>query len=252
MALGRMATGMPTDFSETPPSCEPCILGKQTKSPVPKIREKPRSKHKLGVVCVDLMGPEAVKLTRHNLYSMILVDECTDKGWSIPLRSKDQALRDLKRWENERKLECREEVGVYRIDGGELKSDEMFEWLARIGTKLQLTAPYTSSHNGIAEWRHRTIRELARTMHIACGAPPSLWDYFVETASYISERRPTTYQRKKTPFEAWWNEKPDFSHMREIGCKAYVLIQNKHNPKIYDRSLPCILIGYSCDSKAYI
>jgi hypothetical protein len=31
-----------------------------------------------------------------------------------------------------------------------------------------------------------------------------------------------------------------------------VLIQNKHNPKIFGRSIECILIGYSTDSKAYI
>jgi hypothetical protein len=40
--------------------------------------------------------------------------------------------------------------------------------------------------------------------------------------------------------------------LREIGCQAFVLIQNKHNPKIFDRSIECILIGYSTDSKAYI
>ena len=39
--------------------------------------------------------------------------------------------------------------------------------------------------------------------------------------------------------------------MWEIGCKVFVLIQNKHNPKIYERSLECVLIGYDNDSKTY-
>ena len=40
--------------------------------------------------------------------------------------------------------------------------------------------------------------------------------------------------------------------MREIGCHVFVLIQNKHNPKVFDRSLKCVLIGYDDpDAKTY-
>ncbi len=204
------------------------------------------------MVYCDLTGPEAVESKHRNFYSMELADEYTDMTWTIPLRTKDQAFRELQRWENQRRSECKEEVGIYRVDGGELKSDKMRDWLLRVGTKLQTTAPHTSAHIGIVERRHRTVFELSRAMRSACGAPANLWVYFVETAGYIAQRRPTTYQRHKTPYEAWYNEKPDLSHLREIGCQAFVLIQNKHNPKIFDRSLECQLIGYSADSKAYI
>src|SRR6266705_630786 len=39
-------------------------------------------------------------------------------------------------------------------------------------------------------------------------------------------------------------------HLREIGCRAFALIQTS-NPKVFARSRPCILIGYSPHSKAY-
>jgi len=39
--------------------------------------------------------------------------------------------------------------------------------------------------------------------------------------------------------------------MREIGCKAFVLIQSRHNPKIFERSIECVLIGYDTNSKTY-
>ncbi|HEV7735827.1 MAG TPA: reverse transcriptase domain-containing protein [Chlamydiales bacterium] len=40
--------------------------------------------------------------------------------------------------------------------------------------------------------------------------------------------------------------------MREIGCAAFVLKNNiTKTPKIYDRSIECILIGYAENSKAY-
>jgi hypothetical protein len=117
---------------------------------------------------------------------MELVDEYTDMTWCIPLRTKDQAFRELQRWENERRQECGEEVGIYRVDNGELKSHQMKDWLARLGMKLQTTAPYTSAHIGMVEHRHRTVFELVRTMRSACNAPVNLWDYFVETAAHIA------------------------------------------------------------------
>jgi hypothetical protein len=85
---------------------------------------------------------------------MELVDEYTDMTWCIPLHTKDQAFPELKRWENERHQECGEEVSIYRVDSGELKSNQMRDWLAHTGTKLQTTAPYTSAHIGMVERRH--------------------------------------------------------------------------------------------------
>src|SRR6202023_3119665 len=38
LATKDLATGMPVDLSERPPKCDFCILGKQTRSPVPKTR----------------------------------------------------------------------------------------------------------------------------------------------------------------------------------------------------------------------
>lgn len=54
-----------------------------------------------------------------------------------------------------------------------------------------------------------------------------------------------------TPYEVYHQQKPDISHLREIGCRAFVLILNKHNPKIFQRSEEHILIGYGKDSKTY-
>ena len=59
------------------------------------------------------------------------------------------------------------------------------------------------------------------------------------------------FQNGHTPYEHWHGTKPDLSHLHEIGCRAFGLIQNSHNPKVFDQSIECVLIGYSQDSKAY-
>ncbi|GLB33225.1 putative protein with domain of unknown function (DUF4219) [Lyophyllum shimeji] len=98
---------------------------------------------------------------------------------------------------------------------------------------------------------HRTLMGKARAMRLACGCPPNMWDEFYLTASHLHEKTPTKSLGGLTPYELWYGQKPDYSYMREIGCKAFVLIQNRHNPKIYERSIECVLVGYNPKAKEY-
>ena len=54
-----------------------------------------------------------------------------------------------------------------------------------------------------------------------------------------------------TPYKAWHKCKPELSHLHEIGCRAFVLLQDRHNPKIYVQSFECMLISYASNAKAY-
>ncbi|KAF8527327.1 hypothetical protein JB92DRAFT_908433 [Gautieria morchelliformis] len=60
MAKKGMVSGMPTDLSSVPPPCEHCILGKQAKQPVPKVRVNERAGVILNTVYSDITGPEDV------------------------------------------------------------------------------------------------------------------------------------------------------------------------------------------------
>jgi hypothetical protein len=133
MAQKGMIAGMPSSFSSKPPKCESCILGKQTKTPVPKKREEGpghRSQRKLGIIWVDLTGPEDVTACSGHSYIMNLVDDYTSMVWTILLKQKSDALPELKAWELTRKSETGLKVGIYRTgNDGELKSDAMCDWL---------------------------------------------------------------------------------------------------------------------------
>jgi hypothetical protein len=88
-------------------------------------------------------------------------------------------------------------------------------------------------------------------MRLTAGVPPNHWDEFIVTANYLHMLVPTKSLKNITPFEAYHLRKPDISHLREIGCKAFVLILNKHNPKVFQQSEECVLIGYETNSKIY-
>lgn len=88
-------------------------------------------------------------------------------------------------------------------------------------------------------------------MCLGANLPDNRWDEFVVTAGYLRNRVPTKTLVKMTPFQAFFGSKPDVSHLREIGCQAFVLVLQKNSPKIYARSEECVLIGYGKDSKTY-
>jgi len=73
----------------------------------------------------------------------------------------------------------------------------------------------------------------------------------VQTAAYLKDHTLTCTLKDKTPYEIYYGQKPDLSHLRKLGCKAFILIQSSSRPKIYSRSVECVLVGYSPNSKAF-
>ncbi len=61
-------------------------------------------------------------------------------------------------------------------------------------------------------------------MRIHANLPPNMWDKLYIIASYLNNLTTTKSLNKATPYELWENWKPDVSHLRKIGCKAFVLI----------------------------
>ena len=99
---------------------------------------------------------------------------------------------------------------------------------------------------------HRTLMAKARTMRIYANCPPYLWDEIYLMAAHLhSKTLIRSLEGGIIPWEKYHGHKPDYSYMREIGCCIFVLIQSKHNPKVYDRSLECVLIGYDPNAKIY-
>ena len=250
MARSKVVEGMPIDTSSEPAKCPHCILGKQTRSSVPRVREGVKATCQLERVYVDLCGPMSVSSRSGRLYSMNIIDDYSGFVWSLPLRSKAEAAVILQHWLTFLEVQTPYRLKSFVTDNGELASLAIHDWCTRKGIQHLFTAPYTSAHNGRAERLHRTLLDKARAMKSACNAPTDMWDEFCATSAYLTNLTGASANKGKTPYELWYNKKPSLSHLREIGCHAFALIPT-HNPKINHRSLPCILIGYAPNSKAY-
>src|SRR6266702_2634554 len=242
--------GMPIDLSSLPAKCDHCMLRKQLQSPVPKTWEGSKAERRLERVFMDLCGPMAVASHSGNIYSMNLIDDFSGYMWSIPLQSKSKACEAIQVWHKAVTTQTGDKLQILITDNGELVSTKVCDWCNAEGINHQLTAPYMLAHNGRAECLHRTLLRKACTMRLTCNAPAFLLDEFCSTAAYLTTLTAATANNGKTPYKLWFSRKPSLSHLKEIGCCAFVL----HTPalsKIYQRSAPCILIRYAPHSKAY-
>ena len=127
--------------------------------------------------------------------------------------------------------------------GGEYINDQFTTYLSIMGITRQVTAARTPQQNGVAERANRTIMEAARSMLHAAGLPLSFWEYAVRTAVYLRNRSPTKALTDSTPYEAWRGDKPDLSHLRVFGCRAYMHLDRTKRSKLQARSIPVILSG---------
>ena len=57
--------------------------------------------------------------------------------------------------------------------------------------------------------------------------------------------------KEKTPYECWYDEKPDVSHLKVFGCNAFVHVPDQKRSKLDKKSMHCIFVGYPFDCKGY-
>lgn len=151
MACSGHSRGMPIDLSSHPLKCQPCLLGKQTCSSVPKMRVGPKATRRLELIFMDVVEQFNTHSASGHMYSLDILDDCSSKRWVIPLPSKADMFPRYHAWQLAHQVKTGETVGIVQINSGELESHDMQAFLASQGTTMHHMAPYTSAHNGQIE-----------------------------------------------------------------------------------------------------
>src|SRR5271168_687794 len=83
------------------------------------------------------------------------------------------------------------------------------------------------------------------------GLPEILWEYAINHSSYLRNRAHTTSLKDQTPYQKWFQTKPNVSHLREFGAPVWVLLQGQKVPrKMETKSRRRIFVGYDDGSKS--
>ncbi|KAI7763239.1 hypothetical protein LZL87_014373 [Fusarium oxysporum] len=121
------------------------------------------------------------------------------------------------------------------------------------GIRIIITPPHSHEQNGPVERSHRAVLEKARTAMIEADIPLELWGEILLATVHVMNITASVVLDWKTPHEVLYDDympgdnKPSISHLRTLGCKAFVNIEPEKrvkSEKSLARGWEGILVGY--------
>ena len=245
--------------------CDACAVAKATrkipKSSLSSYRKqpgKPRKKKKLDIdmyfkeVNSDLIGPMSVQGIDGTRYAIHFTEAKSRHRWLYTMKHKSETLDKIKEFVSEIESLGFKLKLLKTDNGGEYVNDEVNTY-ARGKFTLRTTPPHTPESNATAERFNRVLGERTRAMLKDKQLPLFLWPEAMKTVTYLSNRTTTVAVGNKllTPYEILFDSKPDISHLRVFGCKAFAYNFDITRKKLDDKAKSGILVGYDLTSSAY-
>lgn len=229
--------------------CVVCVKGKQTRKVSREVGTQ--AKELLEIIHSDVVGPLKESSFSGARFLLTFVDDYSRKLFVYPIKKKSEVFPKFLEFKALVENQCSKKIKILRSDnGGEYTGKHFSEFLEKSGIIHQKTCPYTPEQNGVAERINRTIIERVRCMLIDSGLDQRFWAEAASTASYLINRVPCR-GNEGCPEELWSGRKPNLKHLRVFGCPALVHVPKQRRSKIDPKSLECIMVGYSTESKAY-
>ena len=81
--------------------------------------------------------------------------------------------------------------------------------------------------------------------------PEFLWEYAIANAAYLRNRSYTKFLKMETPYQNWYNTKPNVNHLQEFGAPVWVVLQGQKEPrKMLPKSKQRLYVGFDDGSKS--
>ncbi|KAK2574690.1 hypothetical protein KPH14_012973, partial [Odynerus spinipes] len=231
--------------------CEDCCVGKSTKIPCRKIKDR-QSREVCELIHSDICGPMPVKSLGGKRYFATFVDDYSRHTTVAFLNSKDEIKDHIKRYIARVELETGKRVRRFRSDNGkEYCNKDVKLYFEEKGVKHEKSNVETPQMNGIAERTNRTLLDLVRSMLRSAHLPQKFWAEAVATAAYVRNRVSHTSLQDQIPQVIWGGRPMSVRHLRVYGSLAYAHLPRQGQRKLDDRAAPCVLVGYSTQTRGY-
>jgi hypothetical protein len=147
----NLVNGFDVDIGSTFIECEPCIAAKHAHTPFPEHAEA-RNTVPGELTHTDLWGPTKIQALNGAHYNMVLVDDNTRHIVTEQAKTKDEACTRLQNYFIYIERQFNFKPKRVRFDQGrEFLNQKFINWCAEKGIKIEATAPYSPSQNGVAE-----------------------------------------------------------------------------------------------------
>lgn len=203
------------------PLCEVCIRAKQHVTPYPTDGAT-RASSPLQLLHMDLCGPVFVPSLGRGRYILTIVDDYSRYTWIRVLQRKSKTFSVFRQLHVHLEKQTGKPLVKIRTDnGGEFNSDEFNEYCNVHGIARQLTTPYSSAQNGVAERKNCSLQETTHALIKQAHLPLNYWGEAVTVSAYLHNQIPGNATAGRTPFELYYGTKPSIAHLRIFGSDAY-------------------------------
>ena len=236
--------------------CEDCILGRQTRRPFDGATEK--DLRPLELVSFDLWGPSRVQSVGGKVYLMIVVDAGTSYKYGAYLSDKSDSttIAAFDAFRSAAEALTGRKISRLRTDGA-FDTGAWRDYDKEHGLTHELSAPYSSSQNGLAERAIRTTMDDVRTLLRDSGLGHSYWAEAAAYSIYTRNLIPSRRHPDRVPCEHFSGKRQSVEHLRAFGIKCWAKIPTIHGmqvtggSKLDPRSVECRLLGYATGTGNY-
>ena len=183
-------------------ACEPCPMGKMTKTTFSGTMEQ--ANDLLEIIHTNVCGSMIVEARVGYRYFLTFTDDLSRYGYIYLMKHKHVTFEKFKEFHSEVEYHCNKNIKFLRSNhGGEYLSYAFGLHLKQCGIVSQLTPPGTPQRNGVSEHGNRTLLDMVQSMMSLTDLPLSFWGYALETAAFTLNRAPSKYV-DTTPYEFWF------------------------------------------------
>lgn len=224
------------------PFCQVCVEGRSTRKPY--TGQRTPTTRPLQRVHSDVCGPMPVSTYNGMRYFVIFVDDYTHMTVTYLMKNKSDVFDRFREFHAMATSHFNTKMSRLRSDRGtEYTCGEMKKFCKENGIVMEVNPAHNPELNGTSERMNRTLLDKARSMLKDNRISESMWGEAVMTATYLTNRSPTRCLQDKTPYELWFNKKPNLKSIRVFGCKA--MAHNEGQKKKFDcRSKTLMMVGY--------
>src|ERR1700678_509434 len=250
MAKHNLVDGLMISEDSLNGKCEDCIMGRQTRRPFDG--ETDKGLDPLDLVSFDLWGSSRVQSAGGKLYLMIIVDAGSSykHGAYLSDKSENTTFTAFEAFRAQAEKTTRRKLRRLRADGA-FNTGGWKDYCQQNGIVHELTAPYSSSRNGLAERAIRTTIDDVRTLLRDSGLNHSYWAEAAAYSIYTRNLIPSRRSPDRIPGESFTGKRQGVGHLRVFGSKCWAKIPTMHGiqvtggSKLDVRSVPCRFLRYA-------
>lgn len=245
LCKNELLIGLPKELETEYVKCATCIESKMSNLPFENSRTK--AKEILEIVHTDINGPHPTAGNCGEKYFLTFIDDYSKLAKVYCIATKSETYNCFVDYVNSvENLTDKRVKNLVCDNGKEYMNTNVYNFIRDKGIRILPCPPYVHELNGVAERYNRSIMDMARCLLKEAKVNRMFWPEVVKASAYLKNRTLANTIVKKSPYEIFFNEKPNGKYLKIYGSRVFVRTPEAlRKTKWDDKARLGVLLGYT-------